>query len=198
MIKTRTAYLFFVLVVMSFYSCAQITEDSSEVLVVTKHQTPLLEQVRVSKYATKNLRILIDKSEYTLQVFHKDSLLITYPCVFGFNAVDDKMQEGDGATPEGNFGIRSMYPHKSWSYFIWIDYPNEESWRRFRKRKADGIIDLSATIGGEVGIHGVPGSADDLIKNKTNWTLGCISLTSEHITDLYKSISSATKVEIVP
>ena len=195
------AYLLALMAIISFSGCAQPLDkysDSLKIAALEKKQTPLLEQVRANNYSSKNLKILIDKSAYTLQVYHKDSLLITYPCVFGFDPVSDKMQEGDGATPEGEFGIRSMYPHKSWSYFIWIDYPNEESWNRFRKRKADGTIEGSATIGGEVGIHGVPGSADDLISNKTNWTLGCISLTSVHITDLYKSISSATKIVIIP
>lgn len=184
---------------MSFSGCAQSPKDEDSTLQVLAEtaQTPLLEQVRANKYAAKNLKIRIDKSAYVLQVFHKDSLLITYPCVFGFDPVSDKMREGDGATPEGEFGIRSMYPHKSWSYFIWIDYPNEESWRRFRKRKADGTIEQSATIGGEVGIHGVPEGMDDMIANRRNWTLGCISLTNEHITDLYKSINSSTKIEIV-
>lgn len=194
-------YLRFAVIALAFTSCAQTGEtDSLQAIeeVVETPQIPLLEQVRANNYAAKDLEILIDKSEYTLQVYHKDSLLITYPCVFGFDPVSDKMQEGDGATPEGEFGIRSMYPHKSWSYFIWIDYPNAESWSRFRKRKADGTIESSATIGGEVGIHGVPEGMDDMIANKRNWTLGCISLTNEHITDLYKSINSSTKMKIVP
>ena len=201
MIRNNIAYSTILMILLSFSGCTQSTDPNSDSLNIVgsdEPQTPLIEQVRSNNYLPKNLKILIDKSAYTLQVYHKDSLLITYPCVFGFDPVSDKMQEGDGATPEGKFGIRSMYPHKSWSYFIWIDYPNEESWNRFRKRKADGTIEQSATIGGEVGIHGVPGTADDLISNKTNWTLGCISLTTAHITDLYKSISSSTKIEIVP
>lgn len=194
-------FLKFTVLILTFSACAQPVEESTEGIAEANQlegQTPLLEQVRANNYSAKNLKIFIDKSDYTLQVFHKDSLLITYPCVFGFEPVEDKMKEGDGATPEGNFGIRSMYPHKSWSYFIWFDYPNAESWNRFRKRKADGTIDNSDTIGGEVGIHGVPEGADEMIANKTNWTLGCISLTNEHITDLYKSINSSTKIEIVP
>ncbi len=193
-------YLKFAIIAFAFTSCAQTGETDSETRVVETQtpQTPLLEQVRANNYAAKNLEILIDKSDYTLQVYHKDSLLITYPCVFGFDAVSDKMKEGDGATPEGEFGIRSMYPHRSWSYFIWIDYPNEESWKRFRKRKADGTIESSATIGGEVGIHGVPEGTDEMIANRSNWTLGCISLTNKHITDLYKSIGSETKIRIIP
>ena len=196
--RSKRTYCYFILAALSFSSCAQSSEDSTKLARHMVPQTPLLEQVRANHYAAKNLEILIDKSDYTLQVFHKDSLLVTYPCVFGFEAVDDKMKEGDGATPEGDFGIRSMYPHRSWSYFIWFDYPNEESWKRFRKRKEDGTIESSATIGGEVGIHGVPVGADELISDKTNWTLGCISLTTEHITDLYKSINSSTKIKIVP
>ena len=183
---------------ISFYGCTQSSDSVSRDEAAAISYPPLQEQMRLNSFSSKNLKILIDKSEYTLSVLHKDSVLIVYPCVFGFDPVSDKMQEGDGATPEGEFGIRSMYPHKSWSYFIWIDYPNEESWRRFRKRKADGTIEQSATIGGEVGLHGVPGTADEMIADKTNWTLGCISLTTADITDLYKSISTSTKIEIVP
>jgi len=198
-VKSNIAYSIFLIAIISFSGCAQpFDSGSTNTSAVEIPQTPLLEQVKTNNYAAKDLKIFIDKSAYTLQVFHKDSLLITYPCVFGFEAVEDKMKEGDGATPEGEFGIRSMYPHKNWSYFIWIDYPNEESWKRFRKRKSDGTIESNATVGGEVGIHGVPGDRDDLISSKTNWTLGCISLTTADITDLYKSISSATKIEIVP
>jgi len=154
--------------------------------------------VQERKIPKNELKIVIDKSDYQLSVFYKTEKLITYPCVFGFEAVDDKHQEGDGCTPEGTFGIRSKYAHKSWSYFIWIDYPNKESWRRFNARKASGELDQSASIGGEVGIHGVPEGMDDLISKRQNWTLGCISLTTAHITDLYKSIGDGTKIEIVP
>lgn len=145
-----------------------------------------------------DLKIYIDKSDYYLAVKHADSVLIKYPCVFGFNAVDDKAMEGDGCTPEGDFGVRSMYAHRSWKYFIWIDYPNAESWSRFKRRKADGEIPEDATIGGEVGIHGVPEGMDSMIDDGTNWTLGCISLKNAHISDLYNSINKYTKIEIVP
>jgi murein L,D-transpeptidase YafK len=158
----------------------------------------LVDIIAENNIRKSDLKIYINKSEYYLAVKHADSILIKYPCVFGFNAVDDKAMEGDGCTPEGDFGVRSMYAHKSWKYFIWIDYPNAESWRRFKKRKADGDIPSDATVGGEVGIHGVPEGMDSMIDDGTNWTLGCISLKNDHITDLYKSINKSTKIEIVP
>lgn len=177
-------------------------EDTAQVNItettVDYPKRKLTEVIAENNIPKRELKILIDKSAYTLSVLHADTVLVKYPCVFGFNAVDDKAQEGDGCTPEGTFGIRSMYAHKSWNYFIWIDYPNEESWRRFRRRKANGDIPQSATIGGEVGIHGVPDGGDSMIDNKTNWTLGCISLKNDHIEDLYKSITTSVQVEIVP
>ncbi|MCE3296203.1 MAG: L,D-transpeptidase catalytic domain [Crocinitomicaceae bacterium] len=158
----------------------------------------LREIVQERKIPGKSLKIYVKKKKRTLSVFYKDSCLITYPCVLGFAPDGDKMQEGDGKTPEGKFGIKSMYPHKSWTYFIWFDYPNATSRERFEKRKKDGTIPKNARIGGEVGIHGVPEGSDSAIDEKQDWTLGCISLKNSDITDLYKSISTETKIEIVP
>lgn len=190
-------YTFILIALVSFYGCAQPATDNVDSIEASAPKLTLQQIKKNGGFLAKNLNILIDKSEYTLQVYHKDSLLITYPCVFGFNEVDDKHQEGDGCTPDGEFGIRSMYPHKNWSYFIWVDYPNEESWRRFKARKADGTIEAGGTIGGEIGIHGVPEGSDDLISSRTNWTLGCISLTNADVTDLYKSINKTTTMEII-
>ena len=218
----RVMYLPIVLIVIigfTSFSCLPESEgdsDASEIMadvskvseggenrtiahVAIEDPTEKLVDIIAEKNIRKgDLKIYIDKSEYYLAVKHEGSTLIKYPCVLGFNPVDDKAMEGDGSTPEGNFGVRSMYAHRSWKYFIWIDYPNAESWRRFKQRKADGEIPEDATIGGEVGIHGVPEGMDSMIDDGTNWTLGCISLKNDHITDLYKSINSSTKIEIVP
>lgn len=156
----------------------------------------LLQLVEERKIPKSKLRILIYKAQRKMEVYYLQEKLITYPCVLGFAPEGDKMHEGDGKTPEGKFGIRSMYAHKSWTYFIWIDYPNGTSWARFKERKKNGTIAKSARIGGEIGIHGVPDGSDDLIDTKTDWTLGCISLKTSHIKDLYLSISKESKIEI--
>jgi murein L,D-transpeptidase YafK len=165
--------------------------------LIGNEQKTLKTIVTERKISGDALKIFIEKEKRTLSVFYNDEKLISYPCVLGFSPTGDKMKEGDGKTPEGKFGIRSMYKHKNWSYFIWIDYPNEESWKRFNSRKKSGEIDSKATIGGEIGIHGVPAGNDDLIKNVSDWTLGCVSLTTNDITDLYQAISLKTKIEIV-
>jgi murein L,D-transpeptidase YafK len=142
------------------------------------------------------ISILIDKSDYQLHVYTADTLVKTYPVVLGGNPIDDKLREGDQCTPEGTFNIVSKYPHGSWSKFIWIHYPTADSWRKHKKAKADGIIPQNATIGGEIGIHGVPKGADVMIKTRVNWTLGCISLTNADVNEIYPFIDKKTEITI--
>ncbi|MFT5618326.1 MAG: lipoprotein-anchoring transpeptidase ErfK/SrfK, partial [Arenicella sp.] len=87
-------------------------------------------------------------------------------------------------------------PHKSWAKFLWLDYPNKESWKKHRQAKANGTIPQNATIGGEIGIHGVPEGYDHAIAQKQNWTLGCISLTRPAINEIYNYVKAGTVVEI--
>ncbi|MFT7157588.1 MAG: murein L,D-transpeptidase YafK [Parvicella sp.] len=143
------------------------------------------------------ISIKIDKKNYTLSVLNKDKVIKSYPIVLGDNPVDDKKMEGDMATPEGSFKMNSKYPHKSWKYFIWVNYPTKDSHDKFDKRKANGEIPKDAKIGGEIGIHGTPEDCDYLIDEGINWTWGCISLKRSDIADLYPYIAADTKIEIV-
>ena len=138
----------------------------------------------------------IDKSAYEMHLYEGDVLLKTYPVVLGPNPIDDKMQEGDGCTPEGRFRIQSKYPHNKWSHFLWIDYPNDSSWEKFRRRKREGILPPDATIGGEIGIHGVPAGQDDILDKGINWTLGCISVRNAHIQEIYPLVQEGRVVDI--
>ncbi len=163
------------------------------------------------KLNTNTVRIRIKKSEYLLELFIDNKKVKSYPVVFGPDPVNDKTHEGDGCTPEGIYKIKAKYPHRSWSYFLWIDYPNEAAWMRFKANKKSGKITKQAFIGGDVGIHGVPfltgdfGSnpsptaphADYMIDKKINWTLGCISLKTEDIKEIYKYVPVGTEVEII-
>jgi murein L,D-transpeptidase YafK len=147
---------------------------------------------------TMRTRIVIDKSAYTLEVFEGQRRIRCFPVVLGFDAVHDKRREGDGCTPEGTFKVRTKYDHAKWRKFIWIDYPTADSWRKFNARKAAGEIHADATIGGDIGIHGVPEGRDDLIAARNNWTWGCISLTRPHVDDLYGLIRTGTEILIRP
>ncbi len=143
-----------------------------------------------------SVSILIEKSEYKLTMLYCNEKIKSYPVVFGSNPIDDKLRQGDSCTPEGIFKVRALYPHKSWSKFIWIDYPTEDSWKKHNTAKSSGLITENASIGGEIGIHGVPKGYDNMIDEKYNWTLGCISLKNPDINEIYSIIKVGTKIEI--
>lgn len=166
----------------------------NEVKKTTNTLSQLLNEQDVD---VNTLEILIDKGNYQLSIISAGQTIKQYPIVLGGNPVDDKRCEGDKCTPEGVFGVRDMYPHKKWSKFIWIDYPNEESWKKHLTSKQAGEIPGTATIGGEVGIHGVPEGCDYLIEEKTNWTLGCISMKNADINEIYPYINKNTKITII-
>jgi murein L,D-transpeptidase YafK len=143
-----------------------------------------------------DIHISISKSDYVLRLMADTFVLKSYPVVLGGNPVDDKLRQGDECTPEGIFHLRAKYPHNKWSKFLWIDYPTDDSWRKHRAAKADGTIPESASIGGEVGIHGVPAGKDYLISEGFNWTLGCISLRNEDVDEIYPFVEVGTEVRI--
>lgn len=145
---------------------------------------------------TDSIKVLIIKSDYELSLWFGNTKLKNYPVVLGFNPIDDKRREGDGCTPEGFFKIKDKYPHKSWSKFIWISYPTADSYRKHNDAKQKGKISKSAKIGGDIGIHGVPDGCDYMIDDKENWTLGCISLKTKDINEIYDIFSKVTVIEI--
>src|SRR5678816_2997196 len=72
--------------------------------------------------------LVIDKSDYELNVYDDKGWFATYPVVFGNNSLGDKKMEGDRCTPEGNFHIASKKIHDKWDRFIALDYPTRESY----------------------------------------------------------------------
>jgi murein L,D-transpeptidase YafK len=153
----------------------------------------LIDSLQVKQH---NVSIQIDKSDYILMVLNKAEVLKSYRMVLGSNPKDDKRMEGDRCTPEGTFHIVSKYPHKSWRKFIWIDYPNDESRRKFKEAKLNGEIPKDAKIGGEIGIHGTPEDSDYLIDDKVNWTWGCVSLKRKDVDEIYPYINESTEIII--
>lgn len=149
------------------------------------------------KLDKNRISILVEKSKYRLTVYSDKQPIKSYPVVFGGNPTGDKLKAGDSRTPEGIFRIKDLYPHESWSKFLWLDYPTKQSWRKHIKAKQNGTIGWGESVGSEVGIHGVPANSENTIKNKSNWTLGCVSLENKDVDELYRFVQKGTAVEIV-
>lgn len=147
----------------------------------------------------ERLWLWVHKGERSFRVMADSTELKRYPCVLGENPVGDKRQQGDRRTPEGTYTFRSKRMHDKWHAFVWIDYPNAESWRRFKERKRTGEIAADADIGGEVGIHGVPEGKDHWIDQGADWTWGCIALRNADLDEIYPYIvPQRTRLVIVP
>jgi murein L,D-transpeptidase YafK len=140
--------------------------------------------------------VVIDKSDYELKVFDEEGWYATYPVVFGSKDLSDKMQEGDKRTPEGNFKIISKKPHEKWHKMLMLDYPNAESYAKFKERKAAGKISSKAKIGGGIAIHGTWANDDIVVDDFTNWTNGCIALKNTDLDELETFLPIGTKVVI--
>ncbi len=194
----------FIMSLLVIVACVRSPEDSKIVKLVSNQQhslwvngdIPIQKLLDSLKIKVASLHIEVEKSKYMLSVYSDTLLIKSYPVVFGGNPLDDKLKEGDSCTPEGTFRIRSKYTHAQWSKFIWIDYPNKSSWAKHTEAKQKGLISQASTIGGEIGIHGVPEGADYAIDQRQNWTLGCISLKNKHINELFPIVHKDILIHI--
>lgn len=139
--------------------------------------------------------ILVEKSEYRLTLLYDGQPVKQYPIVMGI-AVDDKLRAGDGHTPEGSFVLQDLYPHQSFSKFLYINYPNDDSWAKHNQAVREGAIPADAGIGGEIGIHGSAQASQ--VEKMENWTGGCVALTNADVDEVYTVCRKGTVVTIVP
>lgn len=176
---------------------APVSEPVTPPLDRLNYDKPLTQMLKGESVDRRRVGLKIEKSRYLLTLLYRGKPLKAYPVVFGRNPVDDKRCEGDACTPEGTFHLAEVRPHRLWSKFMLLDYPTAASRQKFRVAKEKGEIPANATIGGAVGIHGVPDQADRAIEARRNWTLGCISLKTADIDELYSVCQKGTRVEIV-
>lgn len=140
--------------------------------------------------------IIIDKSDYELKVYDEEGWYATYPVVFGSSDMNDKYMEGDKRTPEGHFKVLLKKIHPKWGPELLLDFPNEESIKKFNERQARGIIPRNARIGSGIAIHATRPQEEWTIDYFQNWTDGCVSLKYSEAKDLYSYIPSGTPVTI--
>ncbi|GBO54097.1 ErfK/YbiS/YcfS/YnhG family protein [Pseudanabaena sp. lw0831] len=153
--------------------------------------------INLKQLDKKAIKLVVEKSKYKLTVYYQKKPVKSYAIVLGGNPKDDKLRQGDKRTPEGIFRVKDLYYHSEWSKFIWIDYPNQDSWRKFTQAKARGKVTAKDGIGDEIGIHGVEKGKDWIIDRKINWTLGCVSLKNKDVDEIYSLLQKGTTIEIL-
>lgn len=143
-------------------------------------------KVDVDTMDKDSILIYVDKEQYYVAVIYKRQRIRQYRAVFGPDRTRDKMMMGDRCTPEGWFKIVSKKHHSNWQRFILIDYPNHESYKKFKERKSRNLIPANASIGHSVGLHGVHRGGEKMMDYGIGWTDGCVALKPVDIVDLYR------------
>lgn len=150
-----------------------------------------------------NPQIVISKSKRQLLLYADDKLLRAYTVGLGFSPVADKVREGDGATPEGEFYIFTKNEQSAYYLSLGISYPNIEDAQRglrdslITEEQYQQIIDAiqrkavppqNTPLGGQIYIHGRGARSD--------WTWGCVALDDDDIKELFEAIPVGTRVTI--
>jgi murein L,D-transpeptidase YafK len=155
---------------------------------------------------TGNISIVIDKAARTLHICRAGSVERSVRVALGRNALLDKVQEGDCATPLGEFFICARNPRSKYFLSLCISYPNREHAARglecglISTREHTQIVAAlderrmppqDTRLGGEIYIHGeLPAGRD--------WTRGCIALDNRPMQELFDIAAIGTNVNIRP
>jgi murein L,D-transpeptidase YafK len=135
-------------------------------------------------------RIVVDKSDRLMQLIQDDRVVRTYRIALGFTPEGDKLRQGDGKTPEGEFTINRRNDQSAFHLSLGIDYPQEDDLTR---ASAGGY-----SPGGDIFIHGQPNSIGDGFKLRGDWTNGCIAVTNREMREIWEVTPIGTPVEIRP
>ncbi|CAN5348172.1 hypothetical protein BH09MYX1_BH09MYX1_58050 [soil metagenome] len=141
-------------------------------------------------------RVVIKKGAHTLTLMHGAAILKTYKVAIGPGGAGPKHREGDMTTPVGHYKIDWRAPSQ-FHVFMHVSYPNADDQKRFAEMKAKGEVPATATIGGDIGIHGAPGNPAWKTTHKTvDWTAGCIAVDDLEIEEISKLVPYGTAVDI--
>lgn len=141
---------------------------------------------------TGGTAMIVLKASRQLVLYQHGKPLRRFPIELGFSGLQDKVQEGDGATPEGQFRIiQKKWPgatkfHKA----LLLNYPTSEHHRRFKEAKIRGEVAAHRAIGGLIEIHGQQ-------PNGNNTTNGCIALNNEDMDVVFHLANEGTPVTVV-
>lgn len=150
-------------------------------------------------------RIVVDKSQRSLQLFDQGKPTKTYKVALGRQSVAVKQQEGDFCTPEGDYYICTKNPKSRFHLSLGVSYPGPKDAARglrdklITQQEHDAIVKAcregrtppwKTALGGEVFVHGGGTSSD--------WTWGCVALDNKDIEELFRVVPVGTPITIKP
>ena len=161
--------------------------------------------LRPLKLPLKDPRLVVEKGARRLRLYAGGELVRVRRVALGFTPEGDKVRQGDGRTPEGDYKVCMKNPKSNFYLSLGLTYPNEEDAERGLR---DGLVTRAqadrikravragrcpawgTALGGEIFIHG-GGTASD-------WTFGCVALENPEIKELFDALPAGTPVRIDP
>lgn len=136
--------------------------------------------------------LVVVKAMRRMTLYRSGTAIASYPVRLGFNGVQEKRYEDDGATPEGTYRVIRMKDRGQTEFYraLLLDYPNAEDQRRFQAARRTGAVPSRSRIGGNIEIHG---EADRGLSQ----TLGCVMIGDRQMDALFLAVGVGTPVTIV-
>jgi murein L,D-transpeptidase YafK len=183
-------------------------------IILNIREMPLAEWMQEKGFSELvNPNIIVDRENYTLNLFEDTVLVKSYRVSFGRNVHNAKNRAGDEATPIGEYKICAIDSSELYTIIFRLNYPNiddasealRKGWisqKEFNQIKFEfyyeGCTKFNKVLGGGIGIHGI-GRLNYIFKNLPfvyNWTNGSIAMSDEDIDELYTVVKKGTKVVI--
>lgn len=138
--------------------------------------------------------VFVEKGARRMSLWSNGWLVKSYPIRLGRTPLGDKVQEGDGRTPEGVYTISYRNPQSRFHLSLMTSYPDAAD-------KAEAAS-MGVPPGGAIAIHGLPNDEDKArmlrIHEYVDWTDGCIAVTDHEIEEIFALVEPGTAIEIVP
>ena len=137
-------------------------------------------------------RIVVRKSDHTMTLMEKGSILKVYKVALGRGPAGPKDHQGDHKTPEGGYVIDQKNAQSRFHLALHVSYPNTLDRNRARHEGVDP--------GGAIMVHGVEKHFAWLgsLQHDADWTDGCIALTNPEIEEVWRLVPVGTPIEIKP
>ncbi|MDH4194213.1 MAG: L,D-transpeptidase [Nitrospirota bacterium] len=142
--------------------------------------------------STAGTAVVVLKAPRRLFVYQRGRIIADYPVSLGFSGLADKLSEGDGATPEGQFHVIRKKEGAGTKYYkaLLLDYPTAAHQQRFQEAQANGLLPSDRSIGSLIEIHGEGPDNEDA-------TSGCIGLENSAMDQVFDRAKTGTPVTIV-
>jgi L,D-peptidoglycan transpeptidase YkuD (ErfK/YbiS/YcfS/YnhG family) len=136
--------------------------------------------------------LLIVKYVRQAWVLRKGKVTDRFGIDLGWRGLFDKLQKGDGGTPEGHYKVIAKKKGTQTKYYraLLLDYPNPQDRVVFEQAVEKGKLRPGANIGGQIEIHANGGRGQD-------WTEGCVALTDSEMDVLFRMAYEGMPVTIV-